>query len=47
MAGRIGRAYFGQESYVKEFGSKREVRLRFKLRMVSAGLVGVKESCGM
>ena len=29
---------FGQEWYVKEFGSKGEVRPRFRLRMVSAGL---------
>ena len=27
----------GQERYVKEFGSKGEGRLRFRLRMVSSG----------
>ena len=32
---------------MKEFSSKGEVRLRFRLRMVSAGLMGDKERCGM
>ena len=32
---------------MKEFGCKGEVRLRFRLRMVSAGLLGDKERCGM
>ena len=31
---------FGQERYVKEFGSKGKERLRFRLRMLSAGLLG-------
>ncbi len=37
---------FGQDRYVKEFGSMGEVRLRFRLRTVSAGLSD-KEKCGM
>ena len=32
---------------MKEFGSKEEVRLRFRLRTASAGLLGNKEWCGM
>ena len=36
---RLAEEDFGQESYVKEFGSKGEVRLRFRLRTVSAGLL--------
>ena len=32
---------------MKEFGSKGEVRLRFRLRTVSAELLGDKERCGM
>ena len=35
---------FGQERYVKELARKGEVRQRFRLRMVSAGLLGDKES---
>ena len=34
---------FGKERYVKEFGSKGEVRLKFRPRKVSAGLLGDKE----
>ena len=44
---RLTKEDFGQEWYVKEFGSKGEVRLRFRLRMVSVGLLGDKERCGM
>ena len=44
---RLVKEDFGQERYVKEFGSKGEVRLRFRLRMVSAGLLGDKERYGM
>ena len=44
---RLAKEEFRQESYVKEFGSNGEVRLRFRLRMVSAGLLGDKERCGM
>ena len=32
---------------MKEFGSKVEVSLRFRLRTVSHGLLGDKERCGM
>ena len=32
---------------MKEFSSKGEVRLRFRLRMVSAELLDDKERCGM
>ena len=32
---------------MKKFGGKVEVRLRFRLRMVSAGILGDKERCGM
>ena len=31
----------------KKFGSKGEVRMRFRLRTVSAGLLGDKERCRM
>ena len=44
---RLAKEEFGQEMYVKEFGSKGEMRLRFKLRTVSTRLLGVKERCGM
>ena len=44
---RLAKEDFGQERYVKEFGSKGKVRLRFRLRTVSAGLLGDKERCGM
>ena len=30
---------FGRESYVKEFGGKRSVRVRFRLRTVPTGLL--------
>ena len=36
---RLAKEGFGQERYVKEFGSKGEARLRFRLRTVSAGLL--------
>ena len=44
---RLAKEYFGQEWNVKEFGSKGEVRLRFRLGMVSAGLLVDKERSGM
>ena len=40
---RLVEEAFGQERYVKEFGSKGEVRLRFRLKTVSARLLGDKE----
>ena len=39
---RLDKEDFGQE----RFASKGEVRLRFRLQMVSAGLLGDKERCG-
>ena len=33
---RLARKFFGQEWYVKEFGSKGEVRLRFRLKPIQA-----------
>ena len=39
---RLAKEDFGQERYVKEFGSEGVVRLRFRLRTVSAGLLGVR-----
>ena len=44
---RLAKEDFGQVRYVKEFGGKGEVRLRFRLRTVSAGLLENKERCGM
>ena len=44
---RLAKEKYGQEIHVKEFGSKGEVRLRFRLRTVSAGLLGDKERFGM
>ena len=44
---RLAKEDFGQERYVKEFGSKRKVRQKFRLMMVSAGLLGDKARCGM
>ena len=43
---RLAKEDFGQERYAKKFGSKGEVRLRFRLRTVSAGHLGDKERCG-
>ena len=47
LVSKLAKEEFGQERYVKEFGGNGEVRLRLRLRMVSAGLLGGKESCGM
>ena len=44
---RLAKEDFGQERYVKEFGSKGEVRLILRLRTVPVGLLGDKERCGM
>ena len=44
---RLAKEDFGQERYVKEVGSKGEVRLRFKLGTVSVGLMGDKARCGV
>ena len=44
---RLAKEVFGQERYVKDFGSKGEARLRFRLRRVSAGLLGDKDRCGI
>ena len=41
---RLAKENFGLERYVKEFGSKGEVRQKFRLRRISAGL-GDKEGC--
>ena len=43
----VGEESYLQERQEKEFGSKGEVRLRFRLRMVPTGLLGDKARCGM
>ena len=40
---KLAKEKFGQERYVKELARKGEVRQRFGLRTVSAGLLGDKE----
>ena len=44
---RLAKEDFGQERCLNEFGSKGEMRLRFRLRTVSAGLLGDMERFGM
>ena len=45
---RLAKEEFGQERYVKEFGSKGEVRLKFRLTMLQAGILfGDKDRYGM
>ena len=44
---RFTKEEFGQERYMKELVSKREVRVIFRLRIVSAGLLDDKERCCM
>ena len=44
---RLAKEEFGQERYVKEFGSKEEVRLRFRLKTVSVGLLWDKGRYGV